>query len=267
MSDIPDRGHKPPVGFIRREASVNGVRTVFYIGGRGPALLFWHGAGTFHGIDFAREWTRHYSVILPFHPGFGETADDPGFDTIGSYLAHYEGFLEMLGERRVHLGGISMGGWMAAEFALRRPEMVDRLVLAAPAGIADAGVPMPDLNAIPPDELLSHLAHDPSVFEPYLPKSEAETREFDALLAGEGQTLARLLPNGPFREGLAADVGRITAPTLLLWGRQDRILPVALAETWQRALPDAQVKLFDNAGHTLLDESAEARQAVVEFLG
>jgi pimeloyl-ACP methyl ester carboxylesterase len=267
MTDIPNRGQKPPIGFIRREASVNGTRTVFYIGGEGPPLLFWHGAGTFHGIDFARQWTRQYSVILPFHPGFGETADDPGFDTMGSYLAHYEGFLEMLGERRVHLGGISMGGWMAAEFALRRPEMVDRLVLVAPAGIADADVPVPDLGAIPPDELLSYLAHNPSVFEPYLPKSDAEAQEFNAMLAGEGQTLAKLLPNGPFRDGLAADARRITAPTLLLWGRQDRILPVALAETWQRALPNVQLQLFDNAGHTLLDESAEARQAVVEFLG
>ena len=68
-------GH--PRGFDRKEYTVNGVRTVVYSAGQGRPLVYWHGAGTFSGIDFALEWTRHFRVILPFHPGYGESADAP----------------------------------------------------------------------------------------------------------------------------------------------------------------------------------------------
>ena len=266
MTDIPDRGHKPPVGFTRHEAVINGTRTVLYAGGEGPPFLFLHGGGTFHGIDFAREWTEHFKMILPYHPGMGETAGDPGFNSMDAYLAHYEALLEMLGIEELYLGGISMGGWMAAEFALAFPDKVKKLVLVAPSGIFDATVAIPDLGAIPPDQLLSYLANDPSVFEPYLPKTEAEAAAFGEMLAGEGQTMVRFAPQGPFRPGLEDEVGDLDMPVLLLWGKQDRTLPPALAGAWQKAQPGIEVKLFDNAGHVLLDESAAARQAVVDFL-
>lgn len=266
MTDIPGRGQKPPLGFQRDDYLVDGRKTVVYSGGEGRPFVFWHGAGTFHGIDFAREWTRDRKVILPYHPGFGETADDPGYETIGDYLRHYLTLFDVLGLREFDLGGISMGGWMAAEFALAHPGRVRKLVLAAPGGIFDPAVDIPDLGSIPEDELLSYLAHDPSVFDAYLPKSDAEATSFNAMLAGEGRTLAKLLPQGPFRPGLEDEVSGLTMPTLLLWGRQDRVLPVALAESWRTRLPNAEVRVFDNAGHVLLDESAEARQAVTEFL-
>jgi pimeloyl-ACP methyl ester carboxylesterase len=155
---------------------------------------------------------------------------------------------------------------MAAEFALQYPKRVKKLVLVAPSGVFDPAVQVPDLGAIPPDQLLSYLAHDPKVFEPYLPKSEAEAAAFGERLAGEGQTMARFAPNGPFRPGLEDEGGELKLPVLLLWGRQDRVLPVALSDAWVKALPGIELKLFDNAGHVLLDESAEARQAVVDFL-
>jgi|GEM_PF-1087401 len=267
MTDIPNRGQNPPVGFTREEAVINGVRIVLHTGGEGPPFLFFHGGGTFHGIDFAREWTRKYRMILPYHPGFGPTSDHPGLGDMAAYLDHYEAVLRERGIERLVLGGISIGGWMATEFALRHPEMVEKLILVAPGGVYDPLVPLPDLNALPPGELLNHLAHDPRVFEPYLPKTEEDAAAFQAMLAGEGQSLAALAPQGPFRPGMEREFGRLTMPVLLLWGKEDRVLPPALAPFWEAALPCVDVHYFDDAGHTLLDESAAARKAVMDFLG
>lgn len=267
MSDITNRGQTPPVGFIRHDAVIDGVTTVLHAGGVGPPFLFFHGGGTFHGIDFAREWTEKYRMIMPYHPGFGPTSDQPGLGGMAAYLDHYERVLKDLGISSLILGGISIGGWMATEFALRHPDMVEKLVLVAPGGVYDPSVPVPDLNALPPGEVLSHLAHDPRVFDPYLPKTEEEGGRFQAMLAGEGETLAGLAPEGPFRPGMEKEFGKLTMPVLLLWGEEDRVLPPTLAPFWEKALPNVELRYFRNAGHTLLDESAAAREAVSEFLG
>lgn len=64
----------------------------------------------------------------------------------------------------------------------------------------------------------------------------------------------------------ASDLESLKMPTLILWGRNDRILPVGLASLWQQALPHAKLRIVDNAGHLLLDESAEARRELEIFL-
>jgi pimeloyl-ACP methyl ester carboxylesterase len=206
-------------------------------------------------------------MILPYHPGFGPTSDHPGLGGMEAYLDHYENVLKELGIEKVILGGISIGGWMATEFALRHPDMVQKLILVAPGGVFDPSVPMPDLNSLPPGEILNYLAHDPRVFDPYLPKTQEDADKFQAMLAGEGETLAGIAPQGPFRPGIEEELKKLDMPVLLLWGKEDRVLPPALAESWQKALPSVDLRYFEGAGHTLLDESAEAREAVMEFLG
>lgn len=267
MTDIPNRGQKPPVGFERQEYAVAGKPAVVYTGGAGRPVVFWHGGGTFHGIDFARPWLDKCRVIAPHHPGFGDAHADPGYADMTDYVLHYLELFEQMGLKEFDLIGISLGGWMAAEFAAQHREKIRRLVLCAPAGLVDPDHPATPLETIPGDELLSYLAHDPAVFTPYLPQTEAEQEAFNALLAGEGETLSKLLPaDGPFRPGLESWIHRLTMPTLLLWGREDRVLPVGKTEKWRRLLPDPTVKIIDGAGHTLLDESAEAREAVADFL-
>lgn len=214
MSDITNRGQKPPVGFTRREVEVNGRTVVYYIGGDGPPLLFLHGGGTFHGIDFAREWTAHFTVIAPFHPGFGESAADDSVENVEALLDHYEVFVDALGLKSLYLAGISLGGWLSAEFALRHPDMVKKLVLSTPGGLFDASVPMPDLSTLSFEELLAYLAHDPAVFDPYLPKMEAEQQAFMTMLGDEGASIGKLMPQGPFRPGMEKDVNQLTMPVI-----------------------------------------------------
>jgi pimeloyl-ACP methyl ester carboxylesterase len=71
--------------------------------------------------------------------------------------------------------------------------------------------------------------------------------------------------NRTFDEQLARQLHRLTMPTLLVWGKQDKLTPTAQHTTWAKALPNAKVKLFDNAGHLVLDEAPAAVSAIADF--
>jgi pimeloyl-ACP methyl ester carboxylesterase len=85
--------------------------------------------------------------------------------------------------------------------------------------------------------------------------------------AREGASVARLLRNGSLvNPKISSWLHRVHVPTLLLWGKEDRIIPVEQAETWASLLPKSTIRIVYNAGHLILDESAQGRAAVKEFL-
>ena len=84
-------------GFDRLELTIDGRRTVAYMAGSGPAVVYLHGGGTFHGFEFAREWLPRYRVLVPYHPGFGESDDAPEMTTLQAYVRHYCTLLDRLG--------------------------------------------------------------------------------------------------------------------------------------------------------------------------
>ncbi|MGH8227871.1 MAG: alpha/beta fold hydrolase, partial [Steroidobacteraceae bacterium] len=141
MAILDHRGETPPKGFVRHEYSVNGVKTVVHIGGHGRPVVYWHGAGAWHGIDFARPWTERFKVIAPYHPGWGDSGDDPRMDSMSDYLLHYLDLFDQLNLGQFDLVGFSLGGWMAAEFAIAHSHRVRKLVLVAPAGLPAPGEP------------------------------------------------------------------------------------------------------------------------------
>lgn len=252
-------------GFDRHETMVNGTRTVVYSAGQGDTLVYFHGAGTFHGFDFARAWADRFRVVVPYHPGFGESADDLRIESIGGYVRHYVNLFDQMGLKKFNLVGCSMGGRMAAEFAADHAGMLDKLVLVCPAGLDVPAHPMTNLGDIAPAELFGYLIKDVSVLQPFLPTGPDP--QFGAMREREGASVGRILRNGSLvNPELAASLPRIDVPTLLLWGREDRVIPAAQAQAWAGLLPRAAVRIVDDAGHLILDESAQGRAAVKEFL-
>jgi len=83
--------------FQRQIQTVNGVKTVVLTAGRGEPLVFLHGAGTFHGFEFAKPWAEKFRVVIPFHPGFGESGDDPTMTDLHDYVMHYLELFDALG--------------------------------------------------------------------------------------------------------------------------------------------------------------------------
>jgi pimeloyl-ACP methyl ester carboxylesterase len=253
------------VGFERLELEIAGVRTVVYVAGRGPDVVYLHGGGTFHGFEFARDWLDRHRVFLPYHPGFGESADDPAIESMLDYVLHYRALFEELGLEKIDLVGASFGGRLAAEFALTGADRLRHLALVAPAGLASAQHPSPDFGSIAPADLPGYLVHDLRVIEPFWPRGPSA--EFGAARAREGQAVGRIMRRGSLESPqLRRWLPRMHVPTLLIWGRHDRIIPPGVAGEWQQLLPDARLEIIDDAGHLLLDESPRARASVAAFL-
>jgi len=252
-------------GFRRDEYLVDGVRSVVYGAGNGPPVVYFHGGGTFHGFEWARDWIDRFRVILPNHPGFGESADDPDGYSISDYLVHYTALFAALGLERFGLSGASMGGRLAAEFALMHPTKIHRLALAAPGGLVSADCPMPDFTSIPPAELPKLLAADPAFVDRFWP-ADADG-EFLAERGREAVSSGQVMgdSNAADRK-LRRRLPRLTPPTLILWGGKDHILLPGLARHWAAAIPGARVALIEEAGHLLFDESSRARAVAADFL-
>src|ERR1700739_983871 len=135
MHDVVVRSGARLAGVAPSEYDINAVKTVVQSIGSGPVLVFLHGTGTFTGFEVARAWAAHHAVLIPFHPGFGDSGDSDTIDTVEDHVLHYMDLFDHLGLRSFHLAGFSLGGWLAAEFAIRQPQRVRRLVLGAPAGL------------------------------------------------------------------------------------------------------------------------------------
>jgi pimeloyl-ACP methyl ester carboxylesterase len=253
--------------FTRRTLKINGIDTVVLEAGSGPPLVFLHGAGTVTGFDFAESWSRKFRVIVPYHPGFGASADDPAIDGIHDYVLHYVELFDHLELRQFRLVGQSMGGFIASTFAVEHRHRVEKLALACPIGIpVPPGHPTVNFLAVPPEELPALLAHNPQTVIKHLPTG-APPPEFIAERVKEATAAGRVLGEGKrtFDAKLLRHLHRLTMPTLLVWGKQDKLTPTAQHTTWAKALPNATVRLFDNAGHLVLDEAPGAVTAIADF--
>ena len=252
-------------GFAREAYHINGIRTVVLSIGRGPELVFLHGTGTFPGFEMARGWAAKHRVIIPYHPGFGDSGDAGALDSIDDYVLHYMDLFDRMGLHNFDLAGFSLGGWLAAEFAIRQPQRLRRLVLVAPAGLVVEEAPAPGLFDFPPQELPAYLAHDPATVLRYFPS--APDPAFDARLGREVGGYAKLISAHPQgNPKLRQWLHRITSPTLVLWGAQDRLRPTAQARAWMAGLPKGTLKLVPATGHLVFEETPEAAHIVTDFL-
>ena len=231
--------------------------------GGGPPLVFFHGAGTITGFDALLPLAERFRLIVPFHPGYGLSADDTSVDSIHDYVLHYLDLFDLLELDELTLVGHSMGGLLASWFAIEQTRRVQRLVLVAPLGLRVPEHPTTDLFAIPDEEILTYIAADMSVFEGKVPMPP--TPEFLAERYRESTSTARMFWNRPYDLKLPRWLHRLTMPTLLLWGELDRLIPVGQAAVWAELIPNAQTKILPGVGHIPFEESKEAAPAVLEF--
>lgn len=245
--------------------TINGVETVVQVAGDGEPLVFFHGAGTVTGFDALLPLAERFRLIVPFHPGYGPSADDTTVDSIHDLRRHYLDLIDEMGVEEFALAGQSMGGWLAATFAIDHAERIKRLVLAAPVGLKVDEHPTLDIFAIPGEELPAYLTADLSVFDGHVPMPP--TPEFLADRYRELTSAARLLWARMYDLKLPRWLHRLTMPTLIVWGDADRIVPVEQAAVWGELVPGAEVKTLPGVGHLIFDESSEAVEAVAAFVG
>jgi pimeloyl-ACP methyl ester carboxylesterase len=249
---------------------VRGRPTAILSGGDGPPFVYLHSTlgESMRWLPFHAAWARHFTVYAPLHPGFGKSGGFDQIDRIEDMAFHYLELFDALGLEEVILGGVSLGGWIAAEFAVRWPERVKRLWISGAPGLWVEEQPLPDLfrDMARIDRLRPMLFHDPSSFAAtmVLPDNPDDERRVAGFMAMT--VLARLTWERPYDPKLPERLHRVGCPTLLLWGADDRLVPPAYGEAYRKHLPHAEMKLIPACGHLgMFEKEREFVDAVTAF--
>ncbi len=250
--------------------TVAGKPTVLMHAGEGTPFVYLHSTlgESALWLPFYQSWAKQFRVLVPTHPGFGKSGGFDQIDTIEDMAFHYLEMFDDLGLDEVVLGGVSLGGWIAAEFAVRWPERVKRLWLADAPGLWVEDEPLGDLFRIMQDrqKLRELLFHDPHSYMANLviqddPDEEKMLAGYQALTV-----LARLVWERPYDPKLAGRLHRVQCPTLLVWGANDRLVPPAYGEAYKKYLPQAELKLIADCGHMpMFEREAEFVETIARF--
>ena len=246
-----------------RDASVRLLR-----GGVGAPLIFLHGAAGLPGwLPFFEQLAERYEVLAPEHPGFGKSDNPAWIRNVPDLAMYYLDFLDGLRLEKVHLVGHSLGGWIAAELAIRNCSKIASLTLIAPSGIRMRGVPIGDNFIWSPEETVRNLVHDQSLAEEMLARPISEE---EAELQMTNRFMAAKLGWEPrwFNPSLERWLHRIKVPTLVAWGVEDKFLPSRYAELWREKVPQAAVELIPECGHMPHIEKPDVlARRIVSFVG
>lgn len=235
---------------------VNGSATEVIIKGDGPPLLYLHpGHGVASSSALLDQLARHYRVIAPSHPGFGGSARPAHIETVDALSYFYLDLIESMDLEGITLVGSSFGGWIASEIAVKAGHRLKRLILVGTLGTKfndREHSQFADPFMIPDQDLPALYFNDPAIgaaafggFDFKAMGSNAADR-----FAANAEGLMRfgwapLLHDPALRHKLH----RLTLPTLLLWGAQDRIAPVDCGRAFAAAANGAAFELIEGAGH------------------
>jgi pimeloyl-ACP methyl ester carboxylesterase len=251
-------------GGKRQEVLAVDHRVDLLRGGEGPPLVYLHGVlGETRWYPFHQALAARFDVIAPAHPGYGETEGLGAIEAADDVVFHYLDLFEGLGITRAHVVGVSLGGWIAAELAVRHPDLVGKLVLADAYGLAldDAAAERrasPFARATDVEALRGALFANPegAMAEIVLPNREDVPPRVV-------QSYAPLVEDPK----LARRLRRIASPTLVLWGERDRVRSLAHAEAYRDAIPNAELVVLPDCGHLpQFEQGARFAAAVSDFL-
>jgi pimeloyl-ACP methyl ester carboxylesterase len=248
------------VSFTTSFVEVDGCKTHLRRAGKGEPLLFLHGASGAPAImPFMEKLAQRFDVLVPEHPGWGKSDEPEWLENIHDVAFFYLDFLKHLNLRNVTVVGSSMGGWIAMEMAVRDTSRLKSLVLVSPAGVAAPGVLPADIFLLSPEELIRNLFVDEKLIQARL----AAPVDVDETLKNR-HTVARLAWEPRLHDPhLPKWLHRIDVPVKIVWGRQDRILPIGMMDELVRLMPKAKTLVLDNCGHL---PHAEKVDEFVEFV-
>ena len=264
----------PAAAQSSKEAVVFGQKIHYTDTGSGPVVVLLHGLGG-NSTNWAFNTpalAQKHRVIVPDQIGFGRS-DKPLINyRVGTYVDFLDKLLAELKVERASLVGNSMGGWIAAAYALKHPSKVERLVLVDAAGFAPPkDFDLAALSGLNPStrEEMKRLAG--MVFFNPLLKTDAAVDMLLAqrLSAGDGYTIQRLVESIHRSEDmLDGKLGAIKQPVLIVWGREDGLTTLAReGERFKREIPQSQLIVFDQCGHVpQVEKAAEFNAAVLKFL-
>lgn len=262
---------------VRRTVVVDGRSWPYLEGGDAskPALVMVHGFGADkdHWTFYAPWLTKDYRLIAPDLPGFGENDRDGElpFD-VASQAARLKAFLDALGIERPHLGGNSMGGWIALRFAIDYPDRLRTLTLMNNAGVLGAEQselqklaadrdynPLVLASLDDADRLIAFVVRKPV----YVPARLKPVIYADALRHRDLlDKIFWVIADEMEQEPLNDELGKVRVPTLILWGRHDKLIDVSCVAVLEKGIANSRAHIFEHVAHVPMIEDPKATAGV-----
>lgn len=266
----------------KKIVDAGGIRTSYLEAGSGETVLMLHGSGP-PGVSGTANWqlnigplSRRLHVLAPDIVGFGATErpDDIVY-SLRTWTDHVWAFLDAQGIARTAIVGNSLGGRIALQMATDDPERISRMVLMGSPGVGMT--PTEGLAALrayePSHEAMRHLLKNFFAVDPNLITEELVTIRYEASIADGAYEAYRAMFFDPKHKGgselsiTAEEVRAIDTPTLLIHGREDKVVPLAVSVTMLDLLPNADLHVFSRCGHwTQIDRADEFSALVATYL-
>lgn len=241
-----------------------------------PTLLLLHGytASKELWLRFANQLDERYHVIIPDLAGHGETGFDPQWSYSPSAQAtRLQRLLDTLGIERASVIGNSMGGLIAANFALQYPEHTEAIVVIDPAGVSapvasraeklfqQGQSPFEIDNWDDFQEFYAMTMAEPPYIPEFVLRSMAKRyQEHKAEYIQIAEDFRNL-------DQLDGRLNEITVPTLIIWGSADQLLDVSAAAVWYKGIPNAELEIFEGIGHMpMVERPAQTAERTIDFL-
>jgi 2-hydroxy-6-oxonona-2,4-dienedioate hydrolase len=259
------QGAPPP----EKTAVIYGQNIRYFEAGQGPTVVLLHGLGSVKEVWLPNigALSAKYHVYAIDQIGFGHS-DKPLLDyKIGTWVDSLQAFMQSQNISKATLVGNSLGGWIALDFAVQHPELVDKLVLVDAAGLTwGQSVPVVDLNP-------SSIPETRALLESLFYNKKMVSDEFvqnvfaNHMRNNDGYTIQRTLAGfaqAPFED---QKLKSVRAPTLVIWGRQDELIGVDRAEKFNAGIAGSKLVIFDQCGHVpQIEKAEEFNKALLDFL-
>jgi pimeloyl-ACP methyl ester carboxylesterase len=255
--------------------TVYGAKIHYLEAGSGPAVILIHGLGgsTANWAPTIAPLAQKYRVLVPDQIGFGKS-DKPMLNyRVGTLVDFLDGFYKQVGIQKASLVGNSLGGFTAAAYAIAHPEKVDKLVLVDAAGFRVTGDLDPKvLNGLNPSTRQQIIDLIGLVFYnkgPFTNDAAIEAFLASRVTAGDQYTIQRFIDSiGRGEDVLDSKLGAIKHPTLIVWGREDGLTPLAMGQRFNKEIAGSQLFVIEKCGHVpQLEKPAEFNAGLLKFLG
>jgi pimeloyl-ACP methyl ester carboxylesterase len=252
--------------------SVGADQLIVLKGGSGKPLLLLHEELGYPGwMKWNEALSERHTLVTPLYPGFGRTPRAEWVANVRDLASLLARFVREQGLAPIDVIGFSLGGWLAAELAASDPNLFSRIVLVAPVGIRPPEGVIMDLFTVPALVYLRESVRDAKNTAEYAALydggvSEAQYEAFEDARAETARLAWQPYMFNPSLPHLLD--GTVKAPTLIVWGRDDRVVPISAAEVYHKSIRGSRLLAIEGCGHRPeIEKSDQFIKEVLNFLG